>query len=69
MYILLQSGASVIGKWDSFDVLQSRVNFITKWGTFLVFQSRVSGIIKWGNFYYKVRLLLKSRAAQIANER
>ena len=69
MYILLQSGASVIGKWDSFDVLQSRVNFITKWGSFLVFQSRVSGIITWGNFCYKVGLLLQSRAAQMANER
>ena len=53
MYILLQSGASVIGKWDSFDVLQSRVNFITK----------------WGSFCYKVGLLLQSRAAQMANER
>lgn len=71
---MLQSGVSIIAKWDSFDVLKSRVGVITNWYSFFALQSKTSGIIKWyskwGN-YNKVGHynLLGNRAFSHENSR
>ena len=63
--LLQQRWASIIIKWDCFDILQSKA---TAWDDFFVLQSRQVAlqnracITNWGNFYYKVGQVIQNRA-------